>query len=54
MGKEFVLILLDELTTKSLSKKLENLQLGMGQYSASMVEKVSDEFFMVVRMPYMK
>ena len=54
LGREFVLILLDELSTKSLSKKLDSLQLSMDKYSQSMVERVNDDFFKVLRMPYMK
>ena len=57
MGKEFVLILLDEIMNRSLSQKLDHLNANLGReriYSDNIVEKVQEDLYMIVRMPYMK
>jgi len=57
MGKEFVLIVLDEIMNRSLSRKLDHLKANLGRdrlYSDNIVEKVQEDLYMVVRMPYMK
>eukprot|EP00347_Sterkiella_histriomuscorum_P020780 403336486 len=57
LGKEFVFILIDELLNKSLSGKMEDLkqfQIGKQVYSDHMINKVREDVYNVIRMPYMK
>lgn len=57
MGKEFVFILLDEMRNKSVSAKIDDLKKYMGNrklYSENMVQRVRNDLYRVIRMPYMK
>lgn len=57
LGKEFVFIMIDELMNKSISTKMEHLKTFLGDrklYSETMIKKVQDDIYQVVRMPYMR
>jgi hypothetical protein len=57
LGKEFVFILIDELRNKSISTKMDHLKTFLGNkklYSETMIKRVQDDIYQVVRMPYMR
>lgn len=57
LGKEFLFIFIDELKNKSISLKIDDLKLYMGNqklYTENMVQRVRNDLYKVVRMPYMK
>lgn len=49
--------MIDELKNKSISTKMEHLKYFMGmknRHSATVITKVKDDLYKIVRMPYMK
>lgn len=59
LGKEFVFILIDEWFHKSISIKIDHLKkITEGEknrlYSETMIKKVQDDLYKIVRMPYMR
>lgn len=57
LGKEFVFIFIDELVNRSISKKIDDLKQCLGnknKFSETMIQKVHDDLYQIVRMPYMK
>jgi hypothetical protein len=57
-GKEFMLILFDEIRNKSMSKKVADLKQHYNAdnkvYSNQMIDKLNEDVFYIVRMPFMK
>lgn len=62
LGKEFVYILIDELLNRSISRKMDHLKyyqtMTSGKdgvtYSETVIQRVRDDLYQIVRMPYMK
>jgi hypothetical protein len=57
LGKEFVYILIDEFMNKSISKKMDHLKYYQSEkkkYSETVIQRVHNDLYQIVRMPYMK